>query len=278
MCVVASGDIRKITTKIRNVNPLNRGDMKLTIVLTISSPQGIVMAADRKITRIENGTIEDLGVRDKLIILDEHQIAVAYWGLATLNRVRITDHIDSIRASMLDSGEQITVNTFAEEMMEYFQQFSPPTSMGFHIAGYLDNNPQIRHVFHVDWHGLNEFTNEDSNVESHNQGIRRPHTRSEDYIPYLSLFNGDNTIIQSLLLSIPAFHGSPYTLDYERFSLAETEELVKLLTSLTIYLPRFLRGYRRVGRPCGNGLDIVKITSSNIQSSRNIQTIEFSLL
>ena len=237
------------------------------------------MAADRKITRIENRTIRDVGERDKLVVLDEHGIAIAYWGLATLNRIRMTDHIDSVRLSMLDRGEQITVDTFAERITEYFQEFNPPEAMGFHIAGYLGNNPRIRHVFHEDWHDQNEFTNEETNIEFHDQeGNRHPHTQSEDYIPYLSLFNGDNVIVQSLLLSIPGFYGSSYAVDLGRLSLSETVEIVKLLSSLTIYLPRFLRGYRQVGRICGNGLDVATITPTNIEISRNIETMEFSLL
>lgn len=214
-----------------------------------------------------------------MIILANYRIAIAYWGLATLNGNRIADHIDSVKTSMDDCGEQITVDTFAERITEYFQEFNPPKAMGFHIAGYLGNNPRIRHVFHVDWHNPNEFTNEETNVEFHDhQGNRQPHTPSEYYIPFLSLFNGDNVIVQSLLLTIPGFHGSPYTLDLAKFSLNETVELVKLLSSVTIYLPQFLRGYRQVGRTCGNGLDVATITPTNIEISRNIQTIEFSLL
>lgn len=261
------------------MNLFYRGDVNMTIVLTISSPEGIVMAADRRITQIQNRTIRNVDERDKLIVLGDCRIAVAYWGLATLNGNRITDHIESVKNSMEDCEDQITVDAFAERITEYFQEFNPPTAMGFHIAGYLGNNPKIRHVFHQDWHDTNEFTNEETNIEFHDhQGNRRPHTPSEDYIPFLSLFNGDNVIVQSLLLSIPGFHGSPYTLDLEKFSLNETVELVKLLTSVTIYLPQFLRGYRQVGRTCGNGLDVVKITPTNIEISRNIQTMEFSLL
>lgn len=251
---------------------------KLTIVLTIASRDGIVMAADRRITQIRNQTIQLIDEREKLIILNENRIAIAYWGLATLNGVRMSDHIGSIKNSMEENEEEINVDSIAERISNYFQQYDLPQPMGFHIAGYLNHRPKIRHVFHQNFHEPNEVTNEETNIEFHDiQGNRQPHTPTEDYVPYLSLFNGDNVIVQSLLLSLPGFFGQIYNVDLARFSLDETQKLVKLLSSITIYLPQFLRGYREVGRTCGNGLDVATITSDAINIERNVRSFRFDL-
>jgi hypothetical protein len=250
----------------------------MTIILTISSKEGIVMSADRKISVMENQQIRDVGSRDKIIVFDNYRIAVSYWGLATLQSIQMREHLRNIESQMLENGEPINVDSFASKLKEYLQNYTPRINMGFHVAGYLDDKPKVRHVFHENWHSPNEFTNEESNIESHNEtGNRISHTPSEDYIPYLSLFNGDNAVIQSLLLTLPAFRGSNYSLDL--LTLNETTELAKLLISTTVNLQHFLRGYRRVGRTCGNGIDIVEITSSTINRvERNLQNVILNVM
>jgi hypothetical protein len=237
------------------------------------------MAADRKISRVVNSQIEDVGSRDKLVALEESRVGVSYWGLATLDGIPMRDHLEKVKTRILEAHRTLNVDSFAHELEQYLHDFSPDYQMGFHIAGYQEGMPRIRHVFHVNWHNRNEFTNENSNVEFHDaKGNRVPHTPKEDYIPFLSLFNGDNMVVQSLLLLIPHFRGLNYALDYETLSLEEAVNLSKLLISTTIHLQNFLRGYRRIGRTCGNGLDVVKITPREISwVERDLQTVEFNI-
>jgi hypothetical protein len=237
------------------------------------------MAADRKISRVVNNQIEDVDSRDKLEVFEEPRIGVSYWGLATLNGIPMRDHLEKVKTRILEAHRVLNVDSFAQELEEYLHNFYPNHQMGFHIAGYQEGLPRIRHVFHVDWHNRNEFTNENSNMEFHDaQGNRIPHTSQENYIPYLSLFNGDNIVVQGLLLLVPHFKGLNYALDYETLNLEEAINLSKLLISTTIHLQSYLRGYRRVGRTCGNGLDIVTITPTEISwVGRNLETVEFNV-
>jgi hypothetical protein len=251
----------------------------MTIILTVSSRDGIVMAADRKISTIEGHRIRDIGSRDKIVLFEEEGIVASYWGLATLQDRPMREHLMTVKTRMLEAEQPLNVDTFSEQLLQHLQRHTPQRNMGIHVAGYLENRPKIRHVFHVDWHTTNGFTNEESNVAFHNvEGRRVPHTGSEDYVPYISLFNGDNAIVQSMLLSIPAFRGLNYALDYETLSLKETVSLAELLVSTTIHLQKFLRGYRRVGRTCGNGLDIATITPSGVEwAGRSLGTVNFDV-
>jgi len=237
------------------------------------------MAADRKISTITDNRIRNVGSRDKIVVFKASRMAISYWGLATLSGRQMREHLITVRSQILEAKQTLDVDTFSNRLRDYLQQYIPGRNMGFHVAGYVDGQPRIRHVFHADWHPSNGFTSEESNRAFHDgQGRRIPHTQNGDYVPYISLFNGDNAIVQSLLLSIPAFRGLNYVLDYEALSLEKAIRLAQLLISTTIYFQKFLRGCTQIGRTCGNGLDVVRITPSKIEwVCRNLKTVNFDV-
>ena len=237
----------------------------MTIVFTIITKDGIVMSADRKISRLQNNHIENIDSRDKIIVLECQKIGISYWGLATLNNKQIKDHINEVM-KRFNNHEEINVDTFSEKCKAYFEQFEPPCPMGLHIAGYVNGKPKLRHLFHEQWHDKKEFTNEESNIEFHDGlGRRIPHKRREEYINLISLFNGENQIISNILNILPQLGGLNFAIDFEKLSLTDAIELSKLLITTTIYIQNFLKVYRRVGTTCGNGLDIITIKENEIK-------------
>ncbi len=247
----------------------------MTVVFSIITKDGIVMAADRKISKIENHRLEGIGSKDKIIILDEYKIGVSYWGLATLDNKPIKEHIDKI-LSQLD-GSLIDVDIFSEKCKSYFEQFTPPYLMGLHVAGYVGERPKLRHVFYNNQ--SKNFINEESNMEFHDQeGSRIPHTQEEEYVQFIALFNGENQIIEKILIKLPQEGGSGLAIDFDKLSVEEAIELAKLLITTTIYIQSFLKIYREIGTTCGNGIDIVTIKRDNIKKVvSNLTSIHINL-
>lgn len=237
----------------------------MTIVFTIITKDGIVMSADRKISYYQNNHFVDVGSRDKIIVLEDHKIGISYWGMATIDHEQIKDHVDKI-VGLFNNHEEINVDTLSEKCKVYFEQFEPQYPMGLHIAGYVDGKAKLRHVFHEMWHDKKEFTNEESNIEFHDGlGRRIPHTIKEEHINLISLFNGENQIINNILNILPQFGGLNLAIDFEKLSLTDAINLSELLITTTIYIQNFMKIYRNNGKNCGNGLDIVTITEQEIK-------------
>ena len=240
----------------------------MTIIISVCSKDGIVMGADRKISIQKENKFETVDERDKIIIFEKERIAISYWGLATINGKRTSEIINDVYESL----DSISVDSISNVLKEWLQKNKISSSLGFHVCGYLENLPKIRHVFHNKlYHYDGEACNEETNVEFHDTfGRRISHTRLEDYIKYIILFNGDNSTVRSFLNSLPISVGeytssSGYRIDYENMNLNELVSFVKLLLGISIYMQNFLVGYRRIGNTQGNGIDIVTITPSKIE-------------
>jgi len=251
----------------------------MTLVVTVSCSDGIVMGADRLIT-IRSGTnFHPIDSRRKIIALHNHGICVSYWGLATLNRIRMEQHIRNVERTVMNSGI-FNINTFSSALFNYLTIYQPSNSMGFHISGFFNNQPQIRHIFHETYHPIqgNNFTLENTNLEYHdiNNGRRLPHPNRLDH---LALFNGDNIMVNGLINYPPLLTRGQMSIPFNRMNLSEAQKLVELLIGATINMQNFVGIYRRRGRIVGNGIDIFAIAPNGIitQVTRSRKTIKLDL-
>lgn len=178
----------------------------MTATITLSCPEGIVLATDQRITYVDqNGNI--LGYEDnidKIFEFSKVPIGASYWGLASFSSGTILEHLKNFEDKNVESKDD--VNSVSEKLVSYLEGLTPKIvkSMGIHLAGYCrsdsDFHPQLRHVFRIAWHKHGEFTNEDSNKEYHlEDGTKRIYS----YEPFIALFNGDNAIANAFFNFLP---------------------------------------------------------------------------
>jgi len=176
----------------------------MTSTLTLSCPEGIVFATDRRITRVDkDGNIKKYQDNiDKIYKFSKVPIGASYWGLATVNSRTMLGHFKRFEETNVASKDD--VNSISEKLKNYLESLKIEDSMGVHLAGYCRNDdelyPQLRHVFHTSWHLSGEFTNENSNQEYHlEDGTKRVYC----YEPFIALFNGDNAIANAFFNFLP---------------------------------------------------------------------------
>jgi len=252
----------------------------MTLVITISCRDGIVVGGDRLITRNINGIYSSIGSgRRKVIPLTQQRICVAYWGLATLNRIPMENHIMRVKRRVLRGGN-FNINTFSSELFNYLLQLNPTSEMGCHISGYYNNQPQIRHIFHETWHPTrgSNFTFENSNIEYHNlpRGNRIQYPRRRNYF---ALFNGDNIAVNGLINYPQYITNNQLSIPFHQMSIVDAVGLLKLLFATTINMQNYVNIYQNRGRIVGNGIDIITIdTNSNInQVAKAKKNLKISL-
>jgi len=161
-------------------------------------------------------------------------VGLSYWGKAGFQDRTILQLLEEFERQ--SSRKSDDVDALAFKLTQYFQTISPKIAigdrMGFHIAGYVENAPKLRHVFHESWHNAGEFTNEDCHVEYHiYPGNKVSYKERKDY-PVL--FNGDN-LIANMLFNYSRTLAPYYSIVPHELKLDECVELAKLIISASIH-------------------------------------------
>lgn len=158
----------------------------------------------------------------------------------------------------------------ASELKKKLETSSPVIrkgeSCGFHVAGYLESKPRLRHVFHERWHNAGEFVIEDCHREFHNPpyGDRVVRAR-EEQSPVL--FNGDN-FVANVLINIASSLRYDVRIVPKLLSLKECIELAALVISTSInrldcYVD--LSKYQKIDPDVGEGGHILLIQEDKEQ-------------
>lgn len=212
----------------------------MTTLVTLSSKDGIVMAADSRVTTVDLNTRRILDTHDDLekIMRVGVGTGVSYWGQITLAGHRVDRHIERAVGTI---GSEATPDVVAKALRDYFTAISPPirNEFGIHVAGYEMSRdgskvPRIRHVFHTAPWPAGRIVNESSNLEYHNGSVR---VSLGAYDPHIALFNGVNAIPNLLFLAMPQIIRSEIRLDV--LALEETIELAEAMVDMTKATLRF---------------------------------------
>lgn len=209
----------------------------MTSIFTILCPEGIVMAADSRISyQLYPNNPDILGYDDnvkKIYQFETINVGVSYWGLAAFQGETVLEHLEKFDESHANKNDN--VDSIAEKLKNYLESIEPKIKrrMGLHVAGYVNNAPKLHHVFHESWNTAGEFENEDCHKEYH----IRPYGYTVSYRErreYLALFNGDNLIANALFNYAPLFHPY-YAITPLSLRLSDCVELAKLIISTSIY-------------------------------------------
>lgn len=236
----------------------------MTSTVTLLCPEGIVLGADMRITKIDPHTHQILdykdGVKKIYRVKKNTQVGISYWGLAEYRNKKILQHLKDF--DRLSVKKDDTVDDIANRLKEYLENVTPSIDcrMGLHVAGYKDGVPRLRHVFHWNWHDPGKFTNEDCHIEYH-----RPNGNKVSYRirkDYPALFNGDNLIANALFNYAPRIQPY-YDIVPHLLSLKDCIDLAKLIISVSTQRLNYYfdqRRFQKIPPTVGGGITIAKIT------------------
>ena len=128
----------------------------MSLVLTVNVREGIVMAADSRITlnstnqQSQNQVIHfAVGMSDtnRKIFITPEKVGITTFGAAEIQGVPIAGYIDSL---IIGLKPNLTVKQVADELLKHFRTYNPIPETGFHVAGYTNNTLPIQEVYQVD--------------------------------------------------------------------------------------------------------------------------------
>jgi hypothetical protein len=194
-------------------------------------------------------------------------VGISYWGRASLGGKKMLQILQEFQESLLSQNDN--VDSIASKLTQYLGGMTPQIEkgvrMGFHIAGYVETKPKLRHVFHESWHNAGEFTNEDCHTESHFtggygflEGSKILYRFRKDY-PVL--FNGDNLVANALFNYAPTLN--PYCrIVPHLLKLDDCVELAKLIVSTSIHRLNYYfdQRMRSIPKTVGGPIYIATIT------------------
>ncbi|MBI2548231.1 hypothetical protein HYW21_02675 [Candidatus Woesearchaeota archaeon] len=208
----------------------------MTITITVSCKDGIIMFADRKITSLSQGTNYS---RDKLVRFA--RVACSYHGLA--NGADGSPMFKAISRAV-DSNDA-NVDIIAEKLFFFLNNEELPRrcldESGIYVAGFDDlGQPQVYHLF---FHkNIGNVKKELYNVEHHDKGgnyIKKPKRQN-----YFALFNGANSAVGVMQWNNP--------LEYEKLTFEEVLKEIKKQLEVTCRTEPY-------SGVCGDGLNYVTI-------------------
>jgi 20S proteasome alpha/beta subunit len=118
----------------------------LSFIITMYVREGIVMAADSRLT--VNGTIQQSDSNSKLFLAPGN-IGISTCGQADIGGVPIAGYIESFINEKLADGSR-DIEEVPGLLMDYFKALKSPPATIFHIAGYkVENGRSVQRVFIV---------------------------------------------------------------------------------------------------------------------------------
>ena len=131
----------------------------MSLVVTVYVREGIVMAADSRLTlnreeKQGDAAVVNLAVGQSdascKLFLAPCGVGISTYGAADIQGVPIAGYVETFIASVL-GGEPKKVKSVAEELVKHFAAFTPVPRTQFHVAGYSTVGAGFeQEVWHVD--------------------------------------------------------------------------------------------------------------------------------
>ncbi len=221
----------------------------MTIILTISCKEGIIMFADKCISRKIHGEYRPCESRSKLIPINN--VVCSYHGFA--NTSDGEPLIDAIPKLFVSKNNTITVHEAANIILNFLnnqkilERCKEIRETGLHLAGFdlLTNEPIVYHIFAKIYPDNKELlVAEWHNKKCHDiTGTERPQNKK-----YFALFNGTNELEFQLQRKLKK--------DYSKINFSEAIKIAKENLAIT---------HKQHPDVCGNIINYITIHTTNKQ-------------
>ncbi|MCK9375655.1 MAG: hypothetical protein M0P73_05845 [Syntrophobacterales bacterium] len=232
----------------------------MTLLITMATKSGIVMGADSKISMWDPKKkvfTSDRSYATKIIAIEDHHMAVSFWGLLDIH---LKNNTGTIRRHLIDNifknfsaslSKDDDVDTVSEKFRDYLNKtvdFSKLSDFpfGVHMAGYISENgtkkPKIRHVC------LSPGDNKDPNQQDISKFKSNDESNNCSEPPYAMVFNGFYYIVNALVNWIRLYHSDIYSMfTPQKMNIGQAISLTKYLINITKGFQTYVRAPKLVG-------------------------------
>ena len=203
----------------------------MSVIATVYIPEGIIMAADSRVTGsfrhsdskiIDRFTLSDNG--QKVFLLADKRVGISACGEAEIGSQTIADFIREFE--IMHVSKEDTVETIASHLLEFVHEKKKNASVRFHVAGY-DGDEQ--RVFEV------------------SDSVSRLNINNA----YAASWSGDISHLTDLMNG-----KTPMIFDWNHMYLKDGIELAEFMIDVNCKAQRFSLGVAT----CGGPIDILLIT------------------
>ncbi|MBQ4448375.1 MAG: hypothetical protein II897_08840 [Clostridia bacterium] len=211
----------------------------MSIMCTVYVPEGIVLAADSRMTgsmmiKTPDGKTQPQGMftmsdnAQKVFLLSKVKVGISSCGLAVLDGKTVSDYLRIFEIE--EVSKQDTVTDVAKKLWTYAFKYFPKAH--FFVCGYEEEEPFVYDV-----------AKELKRINMDNGRIR-----------YASTWSGEQEAVTKLLNSQP-----PTPIDHNMMPLRDAIDFADFLIDVTIKLQRF----EMKPKVCGGGIDILVLTKDD---------------
>jgi hypothetical protein len=207
----------------------------MSIIVTAYVPEGIVMAADSRLTgttKHENGTIDRHNISDnsqKIFLIKDNSIGISCCGDAIIGKKSVGDFIRSFEIEKIQKDDDISV--VCEKLMGY-TRLNHGSGVIYHICGYLNDEPYV--------YKLIDDLIFRSNLDKNGNILRG------------TAWDGETEVLTRLIVG----NNNHLQFDYNFMQLKDGIDLVEFMVDVTCKTQRFTKGLAT----CGGTVDILVIT------------------
>ncbi len=126
----------------------------MSLIVTVSTKEGVVLAGDSRTTLFKPLTSKDVVIGEQLLTLNDtaykvfrfnQSIGISTCGGAHVFGMSVSAHIENIRLQL--GKEDIPVDVLSSNLIAYFSALPDCPEIVFHIAGYdVDNNSKYKRL------------------------------------------------------------------------------------------------------------------------------------
>lgn len=211
----------------------------MSIMCTVYVPEGIVMAADSRMTgniavKTPDGRMQQQGMfsisdnAQKIFLLSKVKVGISSCGSAILENKTVSDYLRIFEIE--EVTQEDTVTDVAKKLQAYAYKYFP--HVNFFVCGYDEDEPFVYDV-----------GKELKRINMDNGNIR-----------YASTWSGEQYAITKLLNSQPA---SP--INHNLMPLMDAVDFAEFLIDVTIKLQRF----ETKPKTCGGDIDVLVLTKDD---------------
>lgn len=220
----------------------------MSVVCCVYTSSGIVLAADSRLTRTKEETINRKKVTtkysgselvEKNILFKTKNIGLLWYGNAYCNNMHIVDAVREFEKVNVKISDTIY------DIVKKFNEYANTSETTFFICGYDKEVPYVYEIHKKKITRINITKDEETNSTTLRYGVR---------------FGGQITVIEKIVNHEPSLNTS-----YKYMTLADAIEFSKFLIDTTIKYQYFSDELKT----CGGPIDVLVITKDNAFWSRH---------
>lgn len=208
----------------------------MSIISVVYLPEGIVIAADSRLTRTISSTAKDGTVTNdrftitdnaqKIVLLEKCPVGIASCGTALIDGKTIADYLRLFEIN--DIKESDTPKIVAEKLLTHSSEFKGTT---FFVCGYSDDIPYIYAIT--------------------SQGLTRRNVDSNEIVEYSLCWGGETEALKKLMNADPVINTN-----MKLMPLKDGIDFAEFMVDVTIKYQRFSDQIKT----CGGPIDILVLT------------------